>query len=140
MSVRPSGIPDAGLGLFADTKFRCGDIITYYDGHWLTRREAEALASKTHLRTLSSSYSAIDGLRTPIPGRGGASFANDGRDALCNNSTFHTWILNGKAGEPDPIFPELNLVVLRAKRDINMGEEILVSYGRQYWRRVGGTI
>jgi len=42
----------------------------------------------SHVRTLSSQWDCIAGLKVPLRGCGGASFANDGRSTRLNNATF----------------------------------------------------
>lgn len=36
-------------------------------------------------------HAYIDGIKAPVEGQGGASFANDGRSLFKNNATFKTW-------------------------------------------------
>ena len=129
--VRPSTIPDAGNGLFADRDFAKNELITEYEGV----EEAEADAKRkqprdiTHHITRKDSRS-IHGLKDPTQavGRGGASFANDPREASrCNARYF--W-------RPDPATSgTTNKVFLKATKDIRKGDEIFVSYGKGYWRR-----
>jgi len=69
-------------------------------------------------------HAYIDGLRCPQEGRGGASFANDGRGPR-NNAKFV--LQHDKSQGRDRVF-------LKATRDIYDGEEVLVSYGRTYWQ------
>jgi hypothetical protein len=45
-------------------------------------------ATDTHVRALNSQFQYIAGLTVPADGRGGASFANDARDAATNNAIF----------------------------------------------------
>lgn len=136
LSVRMSLIPNAGAGLFAEQCFRRGCLITEYVGSqsliWKeqARREAQQdPARASHWRGLDSGW-VIDGLRIPVIGMGGGSFANDGRSNQANNARYVE--LLAANGVDSRVF-------LRATRDIRAGEEILVSYGRSYWRAMDGV-
>eukprot|EP00667_Euglena_gracilis_P019395 EG_transcript_20791 len=132
VEVRPSLIPGAGCGLFATVPFKRNDLITGVDGKLITHAEADLLKAKgehTHIRTLLRQHLAVDGLKVhPAPeGRGGGTYANDGRghEDFPNNAEFKIVpILDGT----------LPLCFLKAKEDIEEGDEILTSYGRQYWQ------
>ena len=132
VEVRPSGIPGAGFGLFATRAFRRRELVTGVDGSLVTRAEADRLRAggeHSHVRTLMYHTLAVDGLKShpAPPGRGGGTYANDGRGdpAHPNNAEFVT----------APVFDgTLPLCFLRARTAIAPGDEILVSYGRQYWR------
>ena len=127
LSVRPSLIEGAGRGLFATTAFRKNEIITWYDGERIDRKEAirrKSMGKGTHLAS-ASNYVVLDGLRTPAEmGRGAASFVNDARNSIFQN--------NAKLEKYCPSIFEH--VVIRAKRDIAKGEEIFASYGNAYWQ------
>lgn len=130
ISVRRSRLPNAGMGLFASRSFERGELITGFEGNLISHAEADALRRNgchRHVRTLRWKDLAIDGLKVrPAPrGCGGASYANDGRCTRLNNATFAVrYAVDGL----------LPLCFLRARRRIDPGEEILVSYGRTYWR------
>ncbi len=59
----------------------------------------------------------VDGLKTPIPGRGGGSFSN-------------TSIFKKKANAE--IIGNLGNIMLRALIDININDEIFVFYTQKY--------
>lgn len=44
----------------------------------------------TNQRALNMQHAYIDGIKSPVEGQGGASFANDGRSLFKNNATFKT--------------------------------------------------
>jgi hypothetical protein len=132
VEVAPSEILGAGEGLFAQRPFKKGALITGVDGNLISYKEADELKAKgqhTHIRTLIRQHLCVNGLKVhPAPeGRGGGTYANDGRGNpdFPNNAEFHTInILDGT----------LPLCFLRATADIEPGDEILTSYGRQYWQ------
>lgn len=129
VEIKPSLIPGAGNGLFARVSFNEKDYITEYDGYYMDKDAAKALSPRhtTHFRALDT-FGVIDGFKDPKEaiGYGGASFANDTRSLDRTNSTFKQ-VWDG----------ELNThrVFLRATRRIEPGDEIYVSYGRDYWSR-----
>lgn len=130
--VAPSQIAGAGRGLYTVRPFRKGELITFYDGYRLLSHDgASALrqldpSRVSHLRTLESGRTVIDGFREPLPGTGAASFCNDGRSAARNNARFVT-------RSPVRSSP-LQAVFLQATRNLAVGDEVYVSYGRNYWR------
>jgi len=124
--VAGSTLVGAGLGLFASRDFTRGQTLDYFDGEIVSFAEARA-RDPSRMRTLLVHFASIDGLRRPLKGRGWASFANDARDAKRNNARFDTVYASRSATLPN--------ILLRAKRDIKAGEEVLASYGRGYWRR-----
>lgn len=66
-------------------------MITEYQGKLIDHDKALKLRARgqhTHIRVLNSMHLYIDGLKQPEQGRGGASFANDARDADITNAVF----------------------------------------------------
>jgi hypothetical protein len=126
----PSFIPGGGNGLQAKIFFACKALITGVDGRIISYEEAvvrRRAGTADHIRTLISHHLCVDGLSNhPAPrGAGGGTYANDGRGdpEHPTNAEFHEiWA-----------FGTLRLCFLRATQDIFAGEEILVSYGKQYW-------
>ena len=114
VDIRTSNIPSAGLGLFATRFFPKSHIVTEYIGNVLTRKEALALSSYTHL--IGRNGTIIDGIRIPVSGLGGGSFANGA--TLLRHS-------NAIAIEC------LNRIFIQAIVDIEADEEIILHYGRR---------
>lgn len=82
----------AGRGLFTSRPFKKNEVITEYAGRVLTYKEGMELrrAGKgTHLRALDYGFRALQGITKPKHGMGGASFANDARNASLNNARFY---------------------------------------------------
>jgi hypothetical protein len=141
LEVRKSLLLDAGNGLFATKPFIKNEYITEYDGDIIDAARAKMLQSRgkaTHIRSLEPQHSAIDGLKKPSDAhnRGGASFANDGLCVANKNATFTKAIEVPGSQVPDRRTGPANSkrIFIRAARNISPGEEILVSYGRDYWK------
>lgn len=120
--VDKSSIPGAGLGLFAKKDISKNSIITYYDGIYISKTEADQLKEKNkhwHVITIDRLLSYIDGLKKPLPFRGAGSFANDAKDPSLTNAKF---------------WRNSNKIWVKAIKNIKKGDEIFVSYGKQYWR------
>jgi len=130
VEVRPSGIIGAGNGLFAARAFGKGDVVTFVDGPVVSDSVVRSRdpSLNTHVRTLMSHFLVVDALRSPQQGKGGGSFANDPLDKESINVRFEVCDCTDaeRFGK---------VVVLRALRAIDSGEEIFVSYGPGYWRR-----
>jgi hypothetical protein len=123
VEVQRSTLNGAGLGLFTVRPFERGALITQYDGRVIARAEALDLRAQgrdSHVRTLETGHTAIDGLREPLLGRGGGSFANQAPPPLTPNARYWT------SAELQP------RVWLRATRRIEPGEEVWVAYGARY--------
>ena len=106
-----------GNGLFAKIDMKKNTIITYYDGETIDWTQAKARSDSSYIRSVSHGYSAIDGLRSPIVGKGAGSFVNHSPHP---NAFFH--IMH-------------DIVFIKLKKDVESGEEILVSYGKTYWKQ-----
>ena len=108
-----------GLGLFAKKTFLKNEIITFYDGVHIGLAEAiekKARGQGLYLKTISHFHDIIDGLRTPMLGRGAGSFCN------------HSWNPNAR------LWVRNDDCWIQAITDIQPNSEITVSYGKKYWR------
>lgn len=125
VTVKPSLLPHAGNGLFTLRRFLKNELITEYCGKRISWEEAcqlRCLGKHSHIRKITALHEAIDGLREPVLGQGGASFANDDPDKI--NAVFTGRFDHGTAMER---------VYLKATRDLEADEEVYVSYGEDYW-------
>jgi hypothetical protein len=113
--VNTSHISNAGYGLFSSKSFFRGDFITLYDGINLSRNEAWTTKVKTHMCTREGVY--VDGIKTPITGRGGGSF--------CNTTSL-------KRDANAQIVGNLGFILIRCLKPIKEDEEILVFYKQPY--------
>jgi hypothetical protein len=142
LDVRPSSIQGAGNGLWTTRAFKKHSFVTQYSGTVVTgdraikaileeHKEAVQLegGEDVHSHTLSvNRHELILGYKHfPAPsGRGGGSYANDGGPAR-NNTVYHNiGLVTGQ-----------EFVVLKATKDIEPDTEVLVSYGRSYWKSRG---
>jgi SET domain-containing protein len=122
--VQESLIPNAGMGLFTDAPIKKGEIVIEYTGEQLTWAECEkrndAQEGVNGYFFFVSKKICIDAQNTPESlGR----YANDAQgykkvDGLRNNAEYQ-------------IIKKKPYIV--AKRNIKAGEEIFVSYGKEYW-------
>jgi hypothetical protein len=137
--VKKSTIQDAGNGLFLDLGIKVAKnaIVTYYEGKekyldelpkdpHLISKQNKMQRLDSHWITLASMRSVVIGSddSNPQEGIGGASFINDARDRKKNNAKFvvRDEVENGG-------------IFLKSKRDIQPGEELFVSYGKNYWKK-----
>lgn len=128
LSIRKSGIPGAGDGLYAEQDIPKDELIAYYAGKKVTQKEYnEIYAKKEHFYMFTMpecanepNYPFIDGDRTHYASK--ANFAPDtinGMPANIQNSYFAKLC-------------HAPYIALYAARDIKKGEEIFVSYGPNY--------
>jgi hypothetical protein len=113
VEVRPSTVSGAGGGLFAKVPFASNDVITEYDGDHIDKQQAHALAVQTHVKAMGGNY--VDGLKKPVDGRGGGSFANE-----------------SGPGNAEFMFEGTKIYLkVKAGKVIKPGHEVFVSYGRK---------
>ncbi len=126
--VKRSQLPGAGKGLFAKIDFSKGDRITEYAGRrrkWKDVKHEDGY--NAYLLRLTRT-TAIDARNSKSPGR----YANDAAGlvkikGLRNNAEY---LIYG------------NKCFIEAIRKIKKGEEIFVSYGKEFWKlqkKIGGT-
>jgi hypothetical protein len=118
ISIRPSTIPGAGSGLFAERDFQAREIITKYEGEIIpVPRILPAREHTTHWAGFMRGW-VIKGIKTPVSGVGGGSFMNHiSRGA---NAEF--------VRNDNPDRRNYGMYVV-ARRHIKKGEEILIRYG-----------
>ncbi|GBG33514.1 Histone-lysine N-methyltransferase EZH2 [Hondaea fermentalgiana] len=120
VSVRDSGVPQAGKGLFATEPIAPDELVAEYAGRILTLAQAKVLRNRMYLKavTLNRHIDAAG------PEGSVAKFINDHTDATKHNVKFC------KVG---------NQILVRAKRAIEPGEELFVDYGRGHWLFCGSA-
>jgi hypothetical protein len=132
LKIEKSKIKGAGYGVIADMCFEKNDYITAFSGKLIYREAALKLREKrkdSHVRVLNAHFSFIDGIRRPIKNMGAASLAND--KAFSLNGSY-----NPRKNNTEFFAVErgcLKTIVLKAKRNIKIGEELYVTYGENYW-------
>jgi SET domain-containing protein len=124
--LRPSHIPNAGLGLYTDSPIAKGEDVIEYTGEILTWKECEKRdgEGKGGYFFYISSRHCIDA-RPDVCAMG--RYANDAMGlvrvpGLRNNCDY----INRK-----------RRIYIVARRNIKAGEEIFVSYGKDYWKYFG---
>lgn len=138
--VKSSQLMNAGDGLITSRSFTKGSVITAYSGYIVPVNDYSKQANPSHVLSLVSHRWLIDGRfdengnRIPNAryrsGKGGGAYANDARDRGMTNAVYDT--IDTSQYTPETA-PTQRLVVLRAIRDISAGEEVFVSYGKDYW-------
>ena len=125
-------------GLFTKKHIHIHDIITTYAGtgrHLLGDVSTIPPETSSHFRTLMklpSGFYVVDGVRTPTLGFGLGQFCNDKRIPNSENAK-----IVGSAEAADTSSHQTSKLGLyiKATRDIKPGEEILISYDKNYWNR-----
>ena len=118
VKIKPSRIPQAGNGLFSNRRFQKGELVCEYTGKVLTLLQAIRTPDKTYMMGGFGLNVHLDAQECPESmGR----YINDPRNPELLNVEFVKLRDARKA-----------LVV--ATRDIEVDEELYVSYGEGYWR------
>ncbi len=118
--IKPSLLPNAGKGLFTLVDIRKGDRIVEYKGRRRKWKEVKHLDGHNGYLLRLSRTTAIDAQPT-LNAKG--RYANDAMGltrmpGLRNNAEY---LIYG------------DRVYIEATRNIRKGEEVLVSYGREFW-------
>ena len=119
-----SNIPGAGYGLFSTSDYPEKHLLTLTYGTLKTFAEALKESDATFHYTLVPRALVLEGIRKPIPGYGGASFANHG-GKFANGSLQRIQLLGGL----------VQLSGLVTTKAIVKGSELLVNYGPGYQRK-----
>jgi len=121
--IKKSRIPGAGKGLFTKQFIAKGTRIVEYKGKITTWKNVlQGKNFNAYVYFINRNY-VIDAMRRKTAL---ARYANDA-NGLSKNHTFRNnakYVIDGKR------------VFIEAKKDIEAGEEILVSYGNEYWNVV----
>lgn len=118
--IKPSLLPNAGKGLFTLVDIRRGDRIVEYKGRRRKWKDVKHLDGHNGYLLRLNRSTAIDALPT-LNAKG--RYANDAMGltrmpGLRNNAEY---LIYG------------DRVYIEATRSIRKGEEVLVSYGREFW-------
>ena len=123
--IKKSQIPNAGKGLFTLRDIKKGERIVEYLGEIITEKELLERADKNiyGYAFYINKKKCVDAYYTP---KELARYANDARgltrvEGLKNNCCYEVWKSSGW---------------IKAEKNIKAGEEILVSYGAEYWKDV----
>ena len=123
--VRPSQIPGAGKGLYTKKDIKKGERVVEYLGEIITDAECDKRAEKDQYGYIFyiSKNKCIDAFHMPEVV---ARYANDANGltkikGIRNNCSYEVWKRSGW---------------IKAEKNIKAGDEILVSYGAEYWRDI----
>lgn len=122
LTVKPSQIPNAGMGLFTEDAIQEGELIVEYTGEITSWAKVKEDWKNVYIYYISEDV-VINAKNFPDVH---ARYANDAEGLtsvknLRNNSEFIN--LEGR-------------IYIRAIRSIAAGEEIFVSYGEDYWETI----
>ena len=106
-----------GNGLFALEDISKNTVVTFYDGTLIDWNTAKSTKDQSYIRSISTFHTAVDGLRIPDSERGLGSFTNH---SLHPNAQF--WVKE-------------DICYIKLLCDVKSNDEILVNYGRNYWRK-----
>lgn len=126
MEVKPSTIPGAGNGLFTKTFIPKGTRIVEYKGRITVWKDVKDDHENGYIYTINNNH-VIDAKKTL---RALARYANDARGLVR---------IKGVTNNCDYVNEDLRAFI-ESKRDIAAGEEILVSYGADYWKVIRANI
>ena len=119
LRVKDSGIPGAGLGLFADREpIKRGARVTTYTGQDLTRAQVQRRykGERGEYVLCRSKNSCRDSRRTDEPGLG-------------------RWVNDARGTGKRPNARLTRAYTVKATKNIPPFSQILVSYGRGYWKK-----
>ncbi|MCB0759096.1 MAG: SET domain-containing protein [Flavobacteriales bacterium] len=121
----PSGLPDAGLGLFTAIPLYKDEVIAIFHGERLAAKEASDRAAHGLDRYFMElpDGTTLDAMSV----QGFAKYANDAKGSASTSLRNNARIALDGRGQ----------VCLRATRRIGGGEEVLCGYGKRYWERHG---
>ena len=135
LKVAPSTIPNAGNGLFTSINIPKGEVVCHYTGYRHDYQSQKRLRDRTYVLKLQNGWPKFDrrndGFVDALPCQEVlARYINDPREEeRCNVKFEHV---------QQPGIWHCPVVALR---DIEVGEELFVSYGPRYWeesRMIGG--
>jgi len=143
LEIKLSCLEGAGLGLFSTELIEKGSLITEYGGRIVYRTEAEQMRLRgedTHLRAVVLGSEALDGrVQEPlfsqdyyIKNHLAGGFANGAPKSSDRNTVYINERGIGRIHPSGEVASDR--VFLKAQRDIQPGEEILVDYGPTFRR------
>ena len=119
--IKKSTIPDAGMGLFTKKAISKGTRIIEYTGKRSKWKEVKDEDGKNGYIFYINRNNVIDALRTK---KAYARYANDARGLVR---------IKGLLNNADYVVDGLKAYI-ESKKDIPAGAEILVDYGKDYWK------
>jgi uncharacterized protein len=124
--VKPSQLPNSGNGLYTRVFIPKGTRIVEYKGRITTWNDVKDDHDNGYIYTINNNH-VIDAKKTM---RALARYANDARGLSR---------IKGVTNNCDYVNDGLKAYI-ESKKDIQPGEEILVSYGNEYWKVIRENI
>ena len=128
VTIQPSHIPGAGMGLFAAKDIPKDTMVTHYEGQKITRKEYNALHAKSEHWYMFTMPECANQPNFP--------YLDGNRDHYGSKVNFAPSKINGKPTNLQNVHflkhCEEPYIRLYATRDIKKGEELYVSYGGIY--------
>lgn len=121
VQVKMSTIANAGYGLFAAQSILAGSLVTGYGGILMSHNFYQSNAE------LLGRFPGMDGYMVELPN---GSFL-DGRTVFKLGGEAGRWI--NDSNTPNCQFVFSDVLQVRALRDIAVGEELFINYGKHYW-------
>jgi hypothetical protein len=125
LKVKKSNIPNSGKGLFATKDFKKNVVIGSYGGENVSKAEINRRygnSKKDNAPYALSAYNAKGRVLDSACRRSLMSIANSGRQRKGNNAKFSQQM------KPN------GTINVRATKTIKAGDEILIWYGKDYWK------
>ena len=135
--------PISNNGVFATKLIRSGELITLYPIHWLQYNKEEYIYSKSHFdkeiekKDIENYSFEINDNKTIIASHkiydDPTFLGHKINDAATNFTSRDLYLSSGHERENAEFYEYEFCVFIRAIKDIQIGEEILVMYGESYW-------
>ncbi len=111
-----------GYSLKTTREFKKGDVITQYEGTYVTQKEIDAMpaTAQSHIASFKGQGGGIDGFKTPVDYRGAGAFANHSTNP---NARLERMVQG---------------IFLVARRQIKNGGFVMVNYGERFLASVRG--
>ncbi len=128
LEVKKSTIENAGLGLFTKIAIAKGTTIIEYKGKVTSWDDADHMGGDNPYLFCVTKKHTIDGSKDP---KAIAKYANDAKGLTR---------VKGVKNNCEYVIYDNNRVFIDAKKDIPAGSEILVGYGKDYWKTIKKNI
>jgi len=151
LTIKRSSIKQAGKGLYTSERIKKNQLITYYSGAVSARIPVASLepSFRSHARRINGHY-VIYGNYTEegipidltqntaqVDGKGGAAFINAMKSEPSRNNC--DWFVFRASGANTLLFEDEDpfriVILIYALRDIEVGEELFIDYGEEYWKK-----
>eukprot|EP00731_Ephydatia_muelleri_P025691 Em0017g774a len=126
LTVKPSNIPHAGLGIFPNITIAYGTRMGPYKGRIVTSEEMEGVEETSYMWEVKQ--------------RGQRAFYLDGSDLECSNWMRFVNCARNEKEQNMVAFQYRGQIYYRSFKEIPPGSELLVWYGEQYAKELGISV